>query len=105
MRYGIEKETTTLDNNNSTVTLIRKVRDYEVAKSYKQFNLRVKVRDAKEEMAEYLKHTDKIREKKTMGVLVTFDEDRSLLPSFTAHYPKFNEDDSYFIVSSWTEII
>jgi hypothetical protein len=104
MRYGTESETTELDNMGSTLTLIRKVRDYQVATTYKKFSIRVKVRDSKEEMAEYIKHTDSIREKKEEGVLV-LKESADYMPTFIVEYPKFNEDGSYFIIKSWTEYI
>lgn len=106
MRFGIEKSTTTTDDLGSTITIMRKIRDYEVMKTYKQIKNRVKVRDAKEEMAEYLKHTDKIREKKDLGILLATDrDDPTLVPAFTIEYPKHNVDGTYFVVSSWTEIV
>lgn len=105
IRFGTERETTTLDEMGSTVTVIRKLRDYEVAKTYKQFRVRVKVRDPKEETVEFMKHSDLLRDKRAKGVLVIKDEDPTVLPSFVTEYPKFNEDNTYFVISSWSEIV
>lgn len=102
MRFGIERLTTSLDNNGSTLTIINTIREGKVIKSYKQRNERVKVFNSKEEMAEYLKHAELIRDKRKLGLLVT-KEDPSLQPTFKVEYPKYDEDGSYFVVKSWTE--
>jgi hypothetical protein len=103
MKYGTEKETTTTDSNGSTLTIIKKWRDGEVMKTYRQVQDRVKVTNINEETAEYIKHTDRVREKKKLGLLVVKDEDKTLAPTFIIEYPKHDIDGSYFVVSSWTE--
>lgn len=103
MNYGTEKITTTLDDQGSTLTVINKIHGGNVSKTYKQFCIRVKVMDAKEEMSEYLKHAEAIRAKKAAGTLLIKDDDPTLLPTFKVEYPKFNEDGSYFIVRTHTE--
>ena len=82
MRFGTEKETTELDEYGSTLTLVKKIRNYDVAKTYKQYRIRVKVRDQKEQLVEYMKHADKVMEKHKEGKLVIKDEDPMLYPGF-----------------------
>jgi hypothetical protein len=101
--FGFEHETTELDEYGSTLSLIKVIRKGEVVKSYKQYSNRVKVRDHKEEMAEYIRHTDRLKEKKESGQLVTHKPE--LTPAFIVEYPKFDIDGSYFVVSSWAEFI
>jgi transposase len=76
-----------------------------VAKIFKQFKIRVKVHDSKEEMSEFLKHCNILREKRKLGVLVVKDDDVTLTPSFMTEYPKIDTEGTYFVVRSWTEII
>ena len=104
IHFGIEKETTELDNSGSTLTIIKKIHEGEVAKMFKTFSVRVKVRDSKEEMAEYLRYTDSIKEKKQDGLLV-MKEGSDYMPSFAIEYPKFDTDGSYFVIKSWSEYI
>ena len=103
--YGTTRETTNLDDQGATLTLIRRIRGGEVAKSFKQYIIPIKVRNSKEEMTEYLKHTEKLKKKREEGTLVTSDKDKSLLPYFRVSYPKTDIDGSYFVESSWTEAI
>lgn len=105
MKYGTTKETTTIDTIGSTKTVIKKVRDYATVKVQKQYKIRTKVKNSKEEAVEYLKHSEKLREKKEAGILVLKDEDTALLPAFTTEYPKYDVDGSYFVVSCWTESV
>ena len=105
MKYGIERETTELDDRGSTLTVIKKWRDGEVAKTYKQFKERSKVRSEKEQMVEYMKHADKVFEKHRAGILVVKDEDPSLYAAFWTEYPKFDQDGSWFVISSWCEAV
>lgn len=104
--FGSERETTDIDEQGSTLTVIRKIRNQDVMKTYKQFKVRIKVKDAKEETVEYLKHTDKIRQKRKEGVLLTNDrDDPSLAPFFMIDYPKSDVDGTYFVISAWTEVV
>jgi hypothetical protein len=105
MRFGRTKETTTLDEYGSTITVIRNIRNFETMHTYKQFTNRSKVKDAKEEMVEFMKHSDNVRQKKLAGVLVIKDDDKSLQPHFVVEYPKHDIDGSYFVISSWTEVV
>lgn len=105
MLYGTERTTTTLDDQGSTLTVINKIREGRTVKTFKQYNVRVKVRDSKEEMAEYLKHAESIRGLRTSGQLVIKDnDDNTLVPSFRIEYPKTDMDGSYFIIKSWSQV-
>lgn len=105
MLYGTERTTTTLDDQGSTLTVINKIREGRTVKTFKQYNVRVKVRDSKEEMAEYLKHAESIRGLRTSGQLVIKDnDDNTLVPSFRIEYPKSDIDGSYFIIKSWSQV-
>lgn len=105
MMYGSERTTTTLDDQGSTLTVINKIREGHTVKTFKQYNVRVKVRDSKEEMAEYLKHAESIRGLRTSGQLVIKDnDDNTLVPSFRIEYPKTDMDGSYFIIKSWSQV-
>jgi hypothetical protein len=103
IKYGETFETTDLDNNGSTLTLVKKWRNSEVAKTYRKYSVRVKVSSPQQEMAEYIKHTDMIKEKKDSGLLVLKDGE-DFMPSFLVEYPKQDQDGSYFVIKSWTEI-
>ncbi len=103
VEFGFEYETTELDDNGSTHTIIKVKRKGEIVKSYNQYSNRVQVKDHKEEMAEYIRHTDRIKTKKESGILVTHKPE--LTPSFVIEYPKYDIDGSYFVVSTWTEYI
>lgn len=105
MRFGIEKSTASLDDQGSTVSVINKIRDYDVMKTYKQYKLRTKVKDQKEQLVEYMKHADKVMEKHKAGILVVKDDDPQLYAAFWSEYPKFDKDGSWFVVSQWTELI
>ena len=105
MKYGQERTFTSLDDKGNSVVVIKKIRDGEVVKTYKQFSERVKVSSQKEQLVEYMKHADKIMEKHKAGVLVVKDADPTLYPAFTSDIPKFDTDGSWFVVSSWTEIV
>jgi|GEM_PF-5464931 len=106
MRYGVEKETVTIDKaTNSTRTMIRKIRGYEVAQTYKQYILREKVSGKQQEMSLYIKFTELISKLREDGTLLIKDEDPTMLPAFTIEYPRHNVDGSYFVIKRWTEIV
>ena len=105
MLFGTTKTTTTMDDKGSTRTIIDKVRMGETVKTYRQYCVRIKVKDSKEEMTQYLKYTEVIRDLRAKNLLVLKDEDVSLMPNFRVEYPKTNTDGSYFISKSWTEAV
>lgn len=104
MKFGQERTTTELDNQGSTLTVIKKWRKGEVTKTYKQFKERYKVSNQKEQMVEFMRHSDKILEKHKAGLLVIRDDDPLLYPAFWTEYPKVDIDGSYFVVSQWCEL-
>lgn len=105
MKFGTEKTTTDLDDIGSTGSLVNIYRDGEVAKSYKQFKIRVKVADTQQEMAEFIRWSDDMREKRKDGTLVLERTEDNLMPTFTVQYPRFDNDGSYFVVRCWTETV
>lgn len=105
VKFGTEKTISVLDEQGSTLTVIKKWRKGEVTKSYKQFKERYKVSSQKEQMVEFMRHSEKILEKHKAGILVIKDEDPMLYPAFWTEYPKFDVDGSYFVVSQWTELV
>lgn len=105
VKYGTKKTTTTTDEFGSTITTVDTFQDSELMKRRVQYRIRVKVRDSKQEMAEYLKFNDLLREKRLLNRLITKDADASLLPNLVIEYPKYDEDGSYFIIKSWTELV
>lgn len=102
LEYGETRDTRVIDNNGSELVTIIKIRGSQMARKYKQYHMRVKVMNSKEEMSEYLKHTEALREKRESGILVVIG-DKELHPSFTIDYPKIDVDGAYFIIKSWTE--
>lgn len=103
--HGRITVTSLLDDLGSTLSVIKTVRGEVVVKTFEKRCLQDKVHNAREEMALYLKHSERIREKRKQGVLLVRDDDPTLLPSFTAKYPKKDIDGSYIVESSWTEIV
>lgn len=93
MRYGKERSTTTLDDNGSTQTEERNIVDYQTVNPIrKYYEYRVKVKDKKEEMTEYLKFTDSLDESK-------------LDPNFKIERSKHGNDNGYyFVVKCYTEL-
>lgn len=105
MKHGLQTETTEIDDNGSTISRIEKVRDSEVKKVYKQYKIRNKVYSQKEQLTEYVKHADKVLELHKEGKLVIKDNDPMLYPAFWSEYPKFDQDGSWFVISSYTIIV
>jgi hypothetical protein len=105
LRFGTERVVSDLGNGIAQ-TVIKKIRNYEIVKTYKQFKVRVKVMNPKEETVEYIKHTDKIRKLHAeKRLLISDSEDPTLAPTFMIDYPKTDKDGSYFVISAWTEVV
>ncbi len=105
MKYGVEKESTAIDNLGSTVTLIKKIRGSEVTSIQKQYKVRIKVFNQEDERTEYRQFSDFISKKKGEGKLVVKDDDQTTRPNFLVEHPKHDVDGSYFIIKSWTEAL
>lgn len=103
MNYGQEKQTTTLDDEGSTISKVITFFNGNPSKVIKQFRIRIKVGSAQQEMSEYIKFTDELRKKREAGVLVKEKDDPSTIPAFVIDFPRFDEDGTYFVIKSWSE--
>lgn len=104
-RFGKEVETTVLDDQGSTLDVIKSIANYDLKKAFKRYSIRVKVNNKKDETTEYLNFSEMIAEKRRAGLLVLRDPDPDTRPSFCVDYPKTDTDGSYFIIRTHTEII
>jgi hypothetical protein len=93
MKYGLQRVTTVIDDNGSTITTETNIRAYKPVKPTRKYSeIRERVKNKKEEMTEYLKFTESMDEKK-------------LDPSFRIE--RTREGDAkgyYYIVKAWTEV-
>lgn len=102
--FGTEVETTFLDDNGSTVELIRTFKESDVTSQFKRISLRIRVKDKQDETTQYLIFSDLIEQKKREGVLVYRDSDPTTRPSFVIEYPR-KDADFYTIVRTFTELM
>lgn len=100
MRYGVEK-TTIVINENLSLTDIKKIKDSEPYATWRQYRIRVSVRNSQEEMAEFIRFTKEIAERKVKAKLICDKHDPSTFPAFIIEYPK-NDQGSYFIIKRYT---
>jgi hypothetical protein len=93
MRFGTERTQNTLDKEGSTVTAERNIVDFKVVTPVRhRYEMRVKVRNSKDELTEYLKFSDSLDGGKT-----------KLDPGFRIEYTRQgNADGYYFVVKCWT---
>lgn len=64
MRYGSERITTTLDAEGSTLTVETKYKEHQVMPPIrKEYQIRIKVKDKKQELEEYLRFSDETKDK------------------------------------------
>lgn len=94
MRFGIEHETTTLDNNGSTLKVTRKIHDYKIMGTTKRYEIRVKVRNEQQELEEQLRFKKELSDK---GLAKTNTEFR------TEHNRLGDEQGYYYVVKVWEE--
>jgi hypothetical protein len=91
--FGVEKETINLDDSGSTVTTERKIMNSTIVKPVRRYyEYRVKVKDKKEELTEYLKFSDSLDKNK-------------LDPGFRIEHTKHGDDTGYyFVVKCYTTL-
>lgn len=94
MRFGTEHETTTLDDNGSTLKVSRKVHDYIVTSTTKRYEIRVKVRNEQQELEELLKFKKDLADK---GL------NKSNTQYWTEHTKTADEQGYYYVVKVWEE--
>ena len=82
-------------------SIVRTFRNSDVVKTVKQFRVRVKVRDAQEEMTEFIRFTSELAQYRADGTLTHDKEDASTKPAFIIEYPSQNIDGSYFIIKNY----
>lgn len=68
----------------------------------RQYKIRVHVKNAQEEMAEFIRFTEEITTHREQGTLMYDREDSSTRPSFIIEYPATDVDGSYFVVKMFT---
>ncbi len=92
MKHGKQRETTTLDENGSTLTVEYNVKDYKTMKPIrKYFEYRERVKDKKEETVEYIKFSDMVADK--------------LDAAFRIEHTKDGDDKGYYyVVKCYTEL-
>lgn len=103
MKFGTIEITNTIDSNSS-ITDIEQYNDGQIVKNLVKHKMRVKVADVKQEMIEFMKFSDDMHKKRKSNKLAVLKDDVSTLPSITLQFPRFNEDGSYFVVKTWTEV-
>lgn len=101
MLYGTER--TTVATENFSVTEIKKINKGEPYKVLKSYKIRVAVKNAQEEMTEFIRFTDEIRKKRQQGKLTIDLHDPSTFPAFIIEYPK-NDQGSYFVIKTYSII-
>jgi hypothetical protein len=104
INFGTEKTITQLDNDGSELTTTTTFRAGEVAVFIKQYKIRSRVIDSKDEMTEFLRFTKDIQDKRDSKVLYRDKFDPTTAPAFVIEYP--NQDDGSgvrFVVKCWSE--
>lgn len=102
MKYGSVKTTHIMDDNGSALIEIIKYRHEEVDRTMRQYKIRVHVKNAQEEMAEFIRFTEEITTHREQGTLAYDREDSTTRPSFIIEYPQKDVDGSYFILKCYT---
>jgi C4-type Zn-finger protein len=102
-RYGQIIEGQVVDNDGSTVEEITNMVDYSAKTNFRRATFRVKVENKQQETEEYIKWSNQVEEKRRAGTLVIKDD--LTKPQFVLEYPKTDQDGSYFVIRSFTEII
>lgn len=103
MQFGTEKTIYVHGDNQSTMTIIKKLRHGEVAKSMKLYKERVKVLSGEDEQSQYQRFSKLLADKREHGTLAVDKDDHTTTPSFMVEFPKANIDGSYFVVMCWAE--
>lgn len=95
MQYGTERTQNTLDAEGSTITAERNIVDFKVVSPVRhRYEMRIRVRNSKDEMTEYLKFSDSLDGGKT-----------KLDPVFRIEYSRQGDlAGYYFVVKCWTEL-
>jgi len=78
--------------------------DSKIVKTTKHYRIRIKVRNAQEEMTEYIRFTQEITKFKEEGRLI-IEDDQTYEPAFIIKYPKKNIDGSYFIIKNYCIVV
>lgn len=103
MNYGTEKTTRKIDNDFTMVD-IKKIKEGEPYKTMRQYRMRVSVRDAQEEMTEFIRFTEELVSRRKEGKLVCDKHDPDTYPAFILEYPKTDKG-SYFVIKSYTILL
>jgi hypothetical protein len=96
-RHGTEVDTMILDELGSTVEVHDTLRDFNITTRFKRYSIRIKVKDKREEMMQYLEFTDLIDAKRKEDMLFTRDDDATTQPAFGLEYRK-NISPEYYII-------
>jgi hypothetical protein len=90
---------------NTKEEYIRKVKWSTVNASFKRVTVRTKITTKQEEVAAFKDFSDTIEKKRQAGLLLHRTSDTTMLPCFLIEYPKVDYDGSYFVVTSFTELM
>ena len=102
MKYG--SKSTTFPLGNSTRTNIEVYNDGERVKTLKSYRIKVRVQGTQDEMTEFIKFTDKLRQLHSQGKLAVIKENPTTHPAFVFEYIKDNFEDGHFIYKCYTTL-
>ena len=76
-----------------------------VARTLRNYRIRVKVANSQEEMSEFIRFTGELERLKDEGRLAVDKEDGATYPAFVIEYPKNDYNGARFVVKSYTVIV
>lgn len=94
VKYGEQGKIITLDENGSTVTTHEVIHEYQTMKEENYYRIRVKVANKQEELKEYMKFSEDIKEHKDWKDT-----------SFHVELPVTNIDGSYFVIKCYKTVV
>jgi hypothetical protein len=103
MQYGTE--TTMYVDGDKAMEVTDNVRNYKVFSTFKRTITRTKVSTPGEADHQYQLFSNHIDKLHRLNKLLTKSNDPALRPSFTIEYPHIDHDGSYFVITSYTEIV
>lgn len=99
--HGIVTESEILSDGNEFGKIIKVYKGVEVGR-YKFFRVQKKVNNQKEEAAYYLKFSQEMNAKRSIGQLASLKDDEHR-PQWRIIFPKTNVDGSYIVETYWVE--
>lgn len=103
IKYGTEKTITPIDTDSS-ITTIKKIDKGEPYKVMRQYRIRVSVRNAQEELTEFVRFTTELTKLRKEKKLAIDANDPLTTPHFMVDYPK-QDLGNWFIIKCYTVVI